>query len=30
MYNGQTIVYVVCIMTGYILWLRDYLKNKNK
>jgi hypothetical protein len=30
MYVRQTIVYVVCIMIMYVLWLRDYIKNKNK
>ena len=28
MYDNQTIVYVLCIMTAYVLWLRDYIKNK--
>ena len=28
MYDNQTIVYVVCIMTMYVLWLIDYIKNK--
>lgn len=28
MYDNKTIVYVVCIMTGYVLWLFDYIKNK--
>ena len=30
MYVKQTIVYVVCIMIMYVLWLRDYIKNKDK
>ena len=30
MYVRQTIVYVVCIMIMYVVWLRDYIKNKNK
>ncbi len=30
MYVRQTIVYVVCIMIMYVLWLRDYIKNKDK
>jgi hypothetical protein len=30
MYVRQTIVYVVCIMIMYIVWLKDYIKNKNK
>ena len=30
MYDNQTIMYVVCIMTMYVLWLRDFIKNKKK
>ena len=30
MYDNQTIFYVVCIMTMYVLWLRDFIKNKRK
>ena len=30
MYVKQTIVYVVCIMIMYIVWLRDFIKNKRK
>ena len=30
MYDNQTIMYVVCIMTMYVLWLRDFIKNKRK
>lgn len=28
MYIKQTILYVVSIMIMYIIWLRDYIKNK--
>jgi hypothetical protein len=30
MYVKQTLIYVVCIMIMYVLWLRDYIKNKDK
>ncbi len=30
MYIRQTILYVISIMIMYVIWLRDYIKNKNK